>query len=384
MGRMIAKCAFFAVPLLFLFTGLAIAQTGTLEGKVTGEDGKPLVGALIKIERTDIKGNYSVKTNKKGEWLYTGLAFGTFKVSLVLDGKEVDSVRNVQTHLGDPTPVNFDMAARKKEQDALQEAAKTGKLSADQTRGMTPEQVANLKRSVQASHEQFGKQRSLNDAFNQGMTAFGAGQFQAAIDAFVKATEMDAKQDVIWGHLADAYYRLAKEKTGAEREAVIGKALESSLKAMELKPTDATYLNNYALELVEAKKIPEAQAVLEKAAQIDPPNAGRYFYNLGVVMSNTGQTDAAGQAFKRAIDIDPKYADAQYEYAVWLMQKAQIGADGKIQPAPGTREALQTYLALAPNGRNADGARALLASFDQAIQTEYANPAAKKASSKKK
>jgi len=102
------------------------------------------------------------------------------------------------------------------------------------------------------------------------------------------------------------------------------------------------------------------------------------------VMSNTGQTDAAGQAFKRAIDIDPKYADAQYEYAVWLMQKAQIGADGKTQPAPGTREALQAYLALAPNGRNADGARALLASFDQAIQTEYVNPAAKKASSKKK
>ena len=31
-----------------------------------------------------------------------------------------------------------------------------------------------------------------------------------------------------------------------------------------------------------------AQAELTKAAQLDPPNAGKYFYNLGAVLVNTG------------------------------------------------------------------------------------------------
>jgi hypothetical protein len=44
---------------------------------------------------------------------------------------------------------------------------------------------------------------------------------------------------------------------------------------------------------VKTKKFTEAQAELEKAAQIDPPNAGRYFYNLGAVLVNTGQTEPA-------------------------------------------------------------------------------------------
>jgi hypothetical protein len=58
--------------------------------------------------------------------------------------------------------------------------------------------------------------------------------------------------------------------------------------------------------------------------------------------------------------------------------KAQIGADGKISPPPGTREAFQAYLDLEPNGPNAQPAKDILASFDQAIATEYSTPEAKK------
>ncbi len=73
MGRFIARSVSFAVPFLFLFTGLAVAQTTSLEGKVIGQDGKPLEGALVKIERKDIKANYKVKTKRKGEWFHAGL-----------------------------------------------------------------------------------------------------------------------------------------------------------------------------------------------------------------------------------------------------------------------------------------------------------------------
>ena len=55
---------------------------------------------------------------------------------------------------------------------------------------------------------------------------------------------------------------------------------------------------------------------LEKAATLDPPGAGKYFYNLGAVLVNTAQTDAAGEAFKKAIESDPNYAPAQYQYGM--------------------------------------------------------------------
>jgi tetratricopeptide (TPR) repeat protein len=110
---------------------------------------------------------------------------------------------------------------------------------------------------------------------------------------------------------------------------------------------------------------------------MDPPNAYKYYYNLGAVLMNQNQMDAAGLAFKKAIDTNPKYAIAQYQYGLTLLGKAQIGADGKITPPPGTREAFLAYLDLEPNGPNAQSAKDMLAQFDQAIETNYTSPEAK-------
>jgi tetratricopeptide (TPR) repeat protein len=209
------------------------------------------------------------------------------------------------------------------------------------------------------------------------VAAFDAGQFQAAVDAFSKSTEIDPKQDAAWGRLAEANLSLGGQKTGAEQEALFAKAIECYQKAMELKPTESAYMNNYGTALIRMKKLPEAQAAFEKAAAMDPASAYKYFYNLGAVLMNTGQTDAASAAFKRAIDANPKYAIAQYQYGLSLLGKAQIGADGKITPPPGTKEAFQAYLDLEPNGPNAQPAKDMLASFDTAIETNYLSPEAK-------
>ena len=111
-----------------------------------------------------------------------------------------------------------------------------------------------------------------------------------------KAAEMDPKQHVVWAQLADAYLGQAKTKTGAEQTALMDKGFEAYGKAIELKPDDAGYHNNYALALARGKKFPEAQAELTKAAQIDPTNAGRYYFNLGALLVNNQQLDARGRS----------------------------------------------------------------------------------------
>jgi tetratricopeptide (TPR) repeat protein len=379
MIRIVGKSSLLAVSFLLFFTGLAVGQTSSLEGRVIGEDGKPLEGALIKIDRIEMKGSYRVKTRKGGDWLYAGLPIGNYRVSVELDGREVDVRPNARASAGGGNPpIVFNLAERKKAQDALQAAAETGTLTAEQTRGLSSEQRAELERALKERQADLGKRKELNDAFNAGMEAMKVQQFQAAVDAFAKAAEVDPKQHVIWAQLAEAYSSLASQKVGAEQEATAGKAVEAFQKAMELKPDEASYYNNYALALVKAKKIPDAQAALEKAAELDPPNAGKYFYNLGAVMMNTGQTDAAGEIFKKAISLTPNYAPAHYQYGLYLIGKAQIGADGKMVPPEGTREELEAYLKLDPNGPNADSARGLLASFDQTIERNYTNPDAKK------
>src|SRR5437016_14629982 len=85
---------------VFLFTLAASAQTSSLAGEVKDEDGKPLSGAWIMIERTDIKGNYKVKTNKKGENFHAGLPLVTYNVRVEVVAQVRDQVTVVRTLLG--------------------------------------------------------------------------------------------------------------------------------------------------------------------------------------------------------------------------------------------------------------------------------------------
>ena len=53
-----------ALSALLVFSLAASAQTTSLAGEVKGEEGEPLKEAWIKIDRKDIKGNYTVKSDK--------------------------------------------------------------------------------------------------------------------------------------------------------------------------------------------------------------------------------------------------------------------------------------------------------------------------------
>ncbi|HEX3186525.1 MAG TPA: tetratricopeptide repeat protein [Pyrinomonadaceae bacterium] len=76
-----------AVAMLLVTASMsAVAQVGELRGTVMMKqaDGTkvPLADAQIDVFRTDIKGEYKTKTNKKGEWVFAGIPFvGTYVVA---------------------------------------------------------------------------------------------------------------------------------------------------------------------------------------------------------------------------------------------------------------------------------------------------------------
>ncbi len=367
----------------FCIVAASKAQTGAIEGDVIGEDGGPLRDALVRIERIDIKGNYKVKTNKKGHYFHAGLPLGTYNVSVEVDGKTRDMIKGVRVGLGDPVVVNFNLAEIRKRQEALQAAAQAGQLTEDQMRGLSKEQREALERQMKERSEAMRRNKALNDAFNAGMAAKQARQWDVAIENFQKAAEIDPQQHVVWANLAESYMNLADTKRGPEMEAAIAKSLEAWQKVVSMMPNDPAYHNNYGLALAKAKKFAEATAELEKAAAIDPAGAGKYYYNLGAVLVNTGQLEEAGQAFKKAIEADPNYAPAQYQYGVYLVSKATTTPDGQVVPPPGTREAFEKYLALDPNGPFAESAKGMLQTLQSTVQTQYVNPEAQKKAKKR-
>jgi len=355
--------------MVFAFTSLA--QTASMEGDIKGMDGKPLIGAMVKIDRTDIKASYKVKTDKKGHYFHAGLPYGTYNVAVEVDGKDVPFAQGVPLR-GGPDPLNISQDLSKLAATGGQPAAAAGEAP----KGLTPQQKAEQEKQIKEREEAMKKNKELNDTFNAGIAAAQAKQWDQAVASFTKAGELDPKQNVVWAQLAEAEVNFAGTKSGAEGDAEMQKGLDAYAKAIELKPDDAGYHNNFALALARAKKYPEAQAELTKAATLDPTNAGRYYYNLGALLVNSGQNDPAGEAFKKAIDLDPNYADAQYQYGVTLLAKATIAADGKITPVPGTAEAFQKYLQLKPDGAFADSAKSMLATLGQTVGTEYKNPSA--------
>jgi len=354
---------------LLLAASPGFAQLGIISGTVTGEDGNPMQGAIIKIERQDIRGNYQVKTNQKGEYIHAALPAGNYNVMLTVNDQTVDMVTNVRTRLGAGMTVNFDLAEVAKKRQEQQVQQQGGELPDEVVRAMSPEERQKYEAALKQRREAIGKGEDLNKAFNAGMEALKTQNYEVATENLAKAAEVDPTQAVVWANLGEAQSRLSQSRTGDERSQLAGQAAESYRKAIELQPANGGFYNNLGLALVRSGQLEEGQAQFVRAAEVDPTNGARYYFNLGAIMINSGNSQPAADAFRKATELDPKYADAYYQLGTTLVGAAEIGEDGAIKPVPGTIEAFQKYLELAPNGPNAAGAQSMIDTLTGGVQT---------------
>ena len=318
-------------------------------GQIVGTDGKGVEGAEIKFERTDIKANYQIKTNREGKFNYATLPQGIYNITVLVNGNTIAKVDGLRTNPAQPYPLNIDM---RNTQPAPQQAAEDAK-------GPTPEQVAEFEKQKKEYEEALLKDKALQEAFNLAMQARTAKDYNAAIDNFIKASQLDPNQDVIWANLADTYTMRAEGKRGAAAVAEYALATDAYAKAVALKPTDPSLHNNYATVAARAQKIDIAQAELAKAIELDQPGAAKYYRNLARVYFDTNQPGPAETAFKKAIELDPKNPEAHYQLGLVLIQSATLDGD-KLKAPAGTAEAFQKYLELAPTGPQAAEAKAML------------------------
>jgi tetratricopeptide (TPR) repeat protein len=339
--------------LLACSSRMAWAQTGGIEGDIKGVDGQPVVGAEVRIDRIDIKQHFQTKTDKKGHYFHAGLPSGTYNISLWQDEKQIWLDQNVRVSVGDPTKHDVDIKA-------AQEAA---------IKSMPKEQKEQLEK-IEKEKKKIGDMKKHYDDAN---ALYASKQFEQALGEFKTAAEMDPSQYVIFARIAETEEQLKQYDEAIANYQKAITVLEPLVEQKaDLKQTLADYYNNFGGTLAKGGKPKDALEAYKKAVDLFPAKAGMYYFNLGVVLTNSRAPleDRLG-AFKKAIEADPNNANAYFLYGQTLSEKMTFTPDGKITAPPEMFEALNKYLELDPQGKNAESAKALIAAAGQTVQTSF-------------
>jgi tetratricopeptide (TPR) repeat protein len=380
-GLSIAGCLFLALP--------ASAQLTALEGYIKNADGTAAANTMVKLIRTDVNRTYPVKTDKKGHYMHTSLPIGFYAVVVAVEGKDVAGISGIRSQPGDPLMVSIDLGASPQDQvrrvksDLTKMGAEwsyvrsmtaqpgpasqsgTGLPSAPAAKTGFPagEQRLQEPKPDAAQETQMKAGQDARSSFAAGLESLGARRYPEAVAELTKASELNPKDALIWANLGTAYAGQAGTKAGPEFDSTMEKALGAYGKSVELKPNDAITHGNYALALAKARRLIQMHAELKILAELDPAQVPRACYNIGSLLVNTGQSEAALEVFKTGIAAAPNdaaNAETYFQYGIALMSKATVGDGGKLIPAAGTKESFRKYLELAPTGPNAQAAKDLL------------------------
>jgi tetratricopeptide (TPR) repeat protein len=353
---------------------LAFAQA-TVRGLCTDVEGKPITGAVVHMVDTETGRKYDLKTNNKGEYFSLGIASGKYTVTLMKDGKELFHVNGLQVG-GDEVVQDFDLK---------KDLASAGGMTAEQVKAQQEQQEKVAKENLTI--------KSLNEKLAAAKTAADAKDFDTAVKTLTEATQMDPSRDLLWAKLGDYTLSSAAAQTDSavkskDLEDAISdyqKALDLRQKAIDADPTKktpdvakvlASYYNNLGKAAASDGKTDEAVKAYNQAAQLDPASAGMYYFNLGGTLTNANLKNdpdmrkAAVDAFDKAIAADPNKADSYYWKGTNLIGAATLQGDKMVAP-PGTAEAFQKYLALAPTGPHAEEAKAMLTALGAKVETSY-------------
>jgi hypothetical protein len=122
---MLPKSIILSLVGVLLVTFSVSAGTSVLEGVVKDATGRPVKGADVLIESK----NFSkiLKTDFSGHYVTNGLAVGTYKVTLVINGQVKALIPDAKTQVDKPTQLNFDLAGTRASAEKVRRPAVYGK-----------------------------------------------------------------------------------------------------------------------------------------------------------------------------------------------------------------------------------------------------------------
>ncbi len=199
-----------------------------------------------------------------------------------------------------------------------------------------------------AANIDVAQQLLYNYNFTQGVTNWESKNYQGAFDYFNTALEympgdttviyysgLAAIQNQDYKNGIEKYKQLIDRKDFSSHKVVMvdlpklylsmqdtASAIEYAAKAAEAYPDDkAAAVQNIELNLI-AGNNDKVIANIQSQIATDPQNKSLYYY-LGIAESANGNPDQALEAYKKAIELDPNYADANLNAGVVLMNRVR-------------------------------------------------------------
>lgn len=184
------------------------------------------------------------------------------------------------------------------EEVVVAETVADGAGQATEVAETTDSEAASASPSTEVSPE-------VASLMDQARDEFVRGNFAAAENLYQKLVELKPGSVVALANLGVAQFRQGK-LTAAQL------ALE---KAIAVEPDDAFSLTTLGAVMIEQNRAEDAMTYLERAdgARADDPITLNY---LGVASSQLGQFGKAEQSLRRAITVNPQYAEAHFNLAV--------------------------------------------------------------------
>ena len=139
--------------------------------------------------------------------------------------------------------------------------------------------------------------------------AFASGDLKGAESLYKQSLEFGSENVPISISLAAVETRMGKL---AESEQLLGQALHRNLR-------NAAAWLLLGMNYLEEKRNEEAFAALVQATLYDERNPRAHNY-LGIASGRKGWNDASEQELRRAVELDPKYADANFNLAVLYLR----------------------------------------------------------------
>ena len=381
-----ALTRFAALALLaILFAGPALAQLSHIEGEVRDLEGKLFPDVTIILKHKELGQTLETKTDKNGQFIMNGLRLGIWIVTVKVKG-QVAHEREVQVRLGmtEKVVISFkellskqsveDQTARKKQEE---EGKKFEGMKAHFDAGrVSLEQAIAAKNEMQniPAAERGPLSEKLSQTSLQAITEFEAAR--------AAASETDSNMNIVIYNLGQAY-----DMAGRYDEAVA-----AYTKAIELKSDVPAYYQSLGTAQARAGKVTEAMTTCEKAAALptsaDASGAAQStaacYGNIGIILQNSGKMKESIEPLRKATVVNPSNADYWFLLGRGLVNAMEYKTEGgtmKTVIQPGTAEAYQKYLELAPTGRFAQDAKdglAMLEVIAPGIQTKVTTKKAKK------
>lgn len=327
------------VAFVFSTSLLASAQNGQLRGRVTihQADGTsvPAADAIVDVFRTDLSGDYQLKTNKKGEFVHAGLpVVGTYTISVSMPGAQPYYLPGVKVGREEEVKIELSPGDGKRLTRADIKTLMANN-SGGTTGGGKESAEARAKRAdllkkneeITASNKKAEESNAVVErTFKAGNAALQAKNYDLAITQYNEGIAADPEHPgapALMTNKTLALSARAVDEYNTAAKSADGPAKDAGIEAAKKDWRDAAESGAKAVAMLKAQPAPTDPAAANSAklnlyyALVARAEATRLF----VVKVDATKADAGVTAFEEYIAAEPdaaKKAKAEHDVAQML------------------------------------------------------------------